>query len=424
MVGWVFLMGLSYVFEKTGVLSTGFWTEIREWWEVGKVVQQPPPPKSAREERWQQDIEHLARDLPLLHVNAYNNLSKDVFEGKIEALKADVPDLEDHEIVAGIMSIVASLQDTHTSCWRPLLNMERFPLQLHWFDNELYVVGADATAARAIGLRLVFIGTTETKEAAERISVYLPHGNLWDKLEHESALLVVSDLLHASGILEDRNRGRFTFMGKDGGTFTLDLTASLWTEWVSDRPIPMYRQSPDEYFWMKHLEGTRILWIKINACTQTEDFEELTSDAMALIDHDLVNTIVVDWRGNSGGNSLVFQPMHAGLQKRVKDKNLRIYGVIDQGTYSSALINALQFKRELPVTFLGEPTGDNPGNLGEVSSFTLPNSKLAVQYSTRLMDLNDNGKDTLMPDILISPSLADLLSGRDPVYEAIISGKP
>ena len=97
--------------------------------------------------------------------------------------------------------------------------------------------------------------------------------------------------------------------------------------------------------------------------------------------------------------------------------------MIDQGTYSSALLNALQFKSELPVTLLGEPTGDKPGDQGEVQSFILPNSKLTVQYTARFFNLSEEEREALMPDILLSADLDDCLSGRDPVYEAIISGK-
>jgi hypothetical protein len=426
LLGWILLMGLSYVFERAGITGTGIWSGVREWWESGKVGQEQPPPvrpEFTREEHWYQDIEYLGHNLPLLHANAQMSQSGDAFAEEIEDLKMRVPDLQDHEVVAGIMRMVASLQDPHTSCWRPLLGMKRFPLQLRWFDTELYVVGADAAAARALGSRLVSIGNTGVNEAAEMISAYLPYGNRWDKLEHEAALLVVSDLLHASGILDARDKGRFTFMKSDGETFTLNLTPSLWTQWVSEAPTPLYRQKPDEYFWMKHLEDTEILWIKINICTDPEAFEGFTKDAMSLIDYDLIDTIVIDWRGNSGGNSLVFRPMQEGLQKRAEEKRLRLYGIIDHGTYSSALINALQFKRELLATLLGEPTGDNPGNQSEVQSFVLPNSKLTVQYSTRFFDLNEGEKEALMPDILLSPSLQDYLSGIDPIYEAIVSGK-
>jgi C-terminal processing protease CtpA/Prc len=301
--------------------------------------------------------------------------------------------------------------------------MRRFPLQLRWFDDALYVVGADVAAARAIGLRLVSVGNTEIKEAAEMMGVYLPYGNRWDKREHEAALLVISDLLHASGILDSRDSGRFTFMKSDGSKLTLDLMPSIWIEWVPRSATPLYLKSPDVYFWMKHLEETRILWIRINICTNAEDFAEFTRDAMALIDHELVDTIVIDWRGNSGGNSLAFRPMLEGLKKRVKTSNLRLYGVIDHGTYSSALINALNFKRELPATLLGEPTGDKIGDQGEVRSFVLPNSKLTIQYTARFFDFAGADMEALMPDILISPGLNDILKGLDPVYEAIISGK-
>ncbi|MBN2242150.1 MAG: hypothetical protein JW793_05630 [Acidobacteria bacterium] len=425
LAGWVLFMGLSYVFERAGITGTGIWSGLHDWRQSGEADPADAPQKRefSREERWYQDLDHLAHNLTLLHADAFQRQSGDAFEEKVEGVKMRVPDLEDHEIVAGIMEIVASLGDAHTSCWRPLLGMKRFPIQLRWFDDELYVVEADATAARALGLRLAAVGTTEIKEAAERVRVYLPHGNRWDRRQHEAALLVVSDLLHASGVLDSRERGRFTFMKSDGSRFALDLTPSIWIEWVPRGQEPLYRKRPDEHFWMKHLEDTGILWIRINLCANTEDFAEFTQDAMSLIDYNLVDTLVIDWRGNSGGNSLVFRPMLEGLKKRLQKKSLRLYGIIDNGTYSSALINAAEYKRELAATLLGEPTGDKIGSQGEVRSFVLPNSKLTVQYSARYFNLAGLDSDALMPDVLLSPGLEDILAGCDPIYEAIISGK-
>jgi len=86
-------------------------------------------------------------------------------------------------------------------------------------------------------------------------------------------------------------------------------------------------------------------------------------------------------------------------------------------------MNALTFKQRLPVTLFGVPTGDKLNDFGEARTFSLPNSKMAVQYSTRYFKLADGYPEALMPDVQISLSSTDYFAGRDPVFETVVSGK-
>jgi hypothetical protein len=415
--------GLIYMYDRHGLTPEDVYDRVKARLSYDKKEPPPPSPAVQRIEQWSQDLDFLEQVLTEMHPDAFRTLPRKEFEADIEELKMYVPSLQDNEVVAGVMRIVARLGDEHTSCWKPLLSMERFPIELRWFEDGLYVIGAGRNAARTIGRRLAAIGDTPVEKAAELVSVYLPHANSWDKQNHEASLLVMADLLHASGILTNRTKGRFTFMENDGTRFSLDLTPSLWTQWQPPQnPPPLYRQEHDENFWMRHLENRQLLWIKINSCTNAEGFAEFTNNAMKLIDENPIGTVVIDWRNNSGGNSAVFWPMQKGLSARTVNKGLILYGVINHGTYSSATLNAFSFRRQLPVTLYGEPTSDRPGDFGEVKTFQLPNSRLAIQYSTRVSERVEGDPDALMPDVLIRESAADYLAGRDPVFNAIESG--
>jgi hypothetical protein len=96
--------------------------------------------------------------------------------------------------------------------------------------------------------------------------------------------------------------------------------------------------------------------------------------------------------------------------------------LIGPRTFSSAVLNAIQFRQRTAAILVGEPTGGEPNHYGEVKSFTLPNSGLSVYYSTRrFVYIEGDASSALEPDRVVPLMAADLLAGRDPVLEAVIA---
>lgn len=141
----------------------------------------------------------------------------------------------------------------------------------------------------------------------------------------------------------------------------------------------------------------------------------------ATLRHRPVSRLVWDVRFNGGGNS---QPGTRLAEKLADfmhrmDNPPRVYVVLGAATFSSAILNALDFKRLLGACWVGEETSGKPNHLGEVRSFTLPASGLQVQYSTKYFKNVDEEVDTLVPDVLIPMTFDDYRQGVDPVYEWI-----
>jgi uncharacterized protein (TIGR03437 family) len=188
------------------------------------------------------------------------------------------------------------------------------------------------------------------------------------------------------------------------------------------------------------LAAARVLYFKYNSFTEQSGlpFTDFAAGILRTIDNNPVDSFVIDLRGNTGGFGAQINPLTDGLQTRLPallaNPQFRIYGVVDKGTYSSALDLAEGLKTPLPpevlqafpnaaslVRIVGEPTGGKPGSYGEVKAFTLPSSGLSVNYSTVFHPaLNVPDAPSLTPDITIPNRSADLFARHDPVLAAII----
>lgn len=125
-------------------------------------------------------------------------------------------------------------------------------------------------------------------------------------------------------------------------------------------------------------------------------------------------------RNNGGGNSAqatAFIERLAGFLEQHPD--IKTYVVIGRKTFSSAILNTMDFKRLTDAVVVGEETAGKPNHFGEVRSFQLPGSKLRVAYSTKYFRRTDEEADTITPDVKVEMSFADFTNGVDPVYEWI-----
>jgi hypothetical protein len=85
------------------------------------------------------------------------------------------------------------------------------------------------------------------------------------------------------------------------------------------------------------------------------------------------------------------------------------------------MMAAVEFRNSLHALLIGEPSGSPPNEYGEIKDFTLPHSKIDVQYTTRYFRLlTDSNPQTLEPDLTVHRSIADFLSGRDPALDVAL----
>lgn len=101
----------------------------------------------------------------------------------------------------------------------------------------------------------------------------------------------------------------------------------------------------------------------------------------------------------------------------------RVYFLIGDGTYSSAIIFATLIKDNKLFTIVGQPTRGRPSHFGEMLVVKLPNSGVLCTISCKKFlrpDVKRDSEESLYPDVEIWPSYDDRFNGRDPVLDWVL----
>ena len=405
-------------------------------------------------EQWQQDLQFLASQLPLLHKNAFTKITPEQFNQAVADLSRDIPVLEAHEIVVRMMRIVAMIGDAHTDLTAAGSGQRfgSYPLRLYWFREGLYVTAAQAPYGRAVGARLVRIGATDVGQAYQAVGELIPHETEQWLMARSPALLVTPEVLHALRILPSLYAGHFVFKNAAGEEFAIDMSPALakgnvngntlpvergaspklnpalpksGLGWVTapdpaQGPLPSYLKHPDLNYWFEYLADAKTIYVQYNVCQNMPGlpFSQFQQNVANFASTHQVERAVIDLRNNSGGDSSVFDPMFRWVQTDPYfSQRGHTFVVTGRRTFSSGMINAAQLKYLTNAILVGEPTGGKPNSFGEVRSFRLPNSGLTIFYSTRFFDLLPDDPPYISPEIFVDVTAADYFAGHDAVFD-------
>ena len=375
-------------------------------------------------EQWREDLRAFAREMPKCHKNAFHAVSARDFATAIEALDRRIPTLETHGIVAGFQHLAAMIGDGHTFLHTDRL-YRTFPLELTWFGDDLRVVGADPAYAHAIGTRLVKLGDVDVADVTQRLQPLVPQAeNAWYVLDRSARVITQAEALAALHILSSSDAGVFTFEEDDGERFTLRIASTApgnRRPLQALAPAPLHRQRPGEAFWFTELPGSTVY-------ANFRGYENIEQHAAELLDFlrkRSARRLVIDMRHNGGGNyTLVRRHLLYKLQMLpAVNRPGGLYVVTGRGTFSAAMTNVTDFRRETDAILVGEPTGARPNGYQERGGFTLPHSGLEVSCSTLRYRFQPERDDlqAVMPDRRIDPDWRLYRTGRDPVLEWILA---
>lgn len=388
-------------------------------------------PPTVTKEEWRQDLRTFAEQLPKRHKNLYHAVSREQFERAVADLDAAIPTLQDHEIIVRLHLIAALVGDGHTGVHLPAY-FKRYPLALYWFGDDLRVIAASPDYEKALGARVVKIGALGIDEVQTRVNRCFPSAeneNAWYVLGTSPAFLVVPEVLHALGVVPDLEKALFTLEDESGTPFTLEI-APIEVRVVNGVPTlglksaakgePLFRQKPGEKFWFTYLPDGKTVYANFRG------YDGLGANAKALfrlVDANPTSRLVIDMRQNGGGD---FFEGRKHLIRAVKERPAintkgHLFVIVGRRTFSAALANAIDFRKDTNAILVGEPIGERPNSYSENDEMTLPNSRLVVSYSTRYYKFLDEDVPAVIPDKRIDPTWTDFRAGRDPVLEWILS---
>ncbi len=388
-----------------------------------------------RDENWKIQISYLKGQLPQLHKNLFFKITKEQWEKSCDDLIEQIPNLKDNQIRTSIMKIVASVGDSHTGAYY-YGTYEVYPYEFQWFKDGIFCEAATLSEKDAFCKRLVAIEDKPIEDIIDEAKDYISHENVsW--LKYQSLYWLTDyDFLDSLGLIKRKNSTKFTFEGKDGkrvDVFSRPYTDYGQIPWEKDSDYQeIIRNSPPIFraarylYWMGYVENIKLLYIQYNRCTEYINyrFSDFLADVKSVYQKYYPKMMVVDLRFNTGGNSAIAGPMIDWISGLPLNDPSRLFVIIDKPTYSSAVLNALQFKLQTKATFIGEPTGGKPNCYGEVRTFDLEPVKMRVSYSVKYFKyLIDSDPDSLNPDDLTETTSEEYFSGIDPIMDKIIEHK-
>lgn len=391
----------------------------------------------ARVKVWREDIDALIRELPQRHKNAFFKVSKEQFEQAAADLSAKVPTLTDAQIVIGLSALTAMLGDGHTSIaidfarW----NLRPYPVFPRTFSDGVFIVQTAANRADLLGAQVLAIDETPIEQVIEHLAGVISHDNEWALKNALVNWLSLAEALNAVGVVADMDHAKFHIRDAQGAERTLELAPlpvslaqarmvpmkALPNVPAADLPLSYQRRTASN--WFELLADPAALYVRYDRCADDKDksVEQFSTEALEAIGNQNVRTVIVDLRRNGGGNSELLRPLVQGLAKWKKNTpDAKIAVLIGRNTFSSAVMNAVELRRDAGAALYGEPTGGKPNHFGETRTFELPNSKIAVQYSTKFFKMQDEDTPGVMPDVMVELSSSDYIAARDPILQAAL----
>ena len=148
--------------------------------------------------------------------------------------------------------------------------------------------------------------------------------------------------------------------------------------------------------------------------------------AFALVDEHDAERLVIDLRGNRGGNNYLTQPLVHGVIRSRLDQAGKVFVLTDGKTFSAAQNCASYLERETWALFAGSPTGGAPNHCGDAETFVLPESGHMLFCSTVRWSDSDphDERRWIYPDLPVETRFADFVAGADPVLEAVLAYVP
>jgi hypothetical protein len=177
-------------------------------------------------------------------------------------------------------------------------------------------------------------------------------------------------------------------------------------------------------------DSSRTVFARVRAIVNPpggETFAGFVARLFAHVDSVGCRRLLLDLRGNGGGDNYLNQPLvHALIQRPALDRTGRLFVLIDRGTFSAAVSLVSDLQRETHALFVGEPTGAAPNSPGDPGRVRLPASGIGLRISTVFWAGSDprDPREFIAPDLPAMPSWADWLARRDPALAVIDAYRP
>ncbi len=300
-----------------------------------------------------------------------------------------------------VQRTLSSLGDGHTNAYPN-------------YDGQRYLKSIAGRKAEGWKLHSINSCTIDTLFKS-RYNLFCYEAESWGELSLRDNLSSLSGL-DFLGI--DPEGVTFTWVNEEGEFVTDTHTAAdflTMDEYLEYNAQYSAENQPPEQFVCYDYETELYsqVTLLLTECRYDEEYKEYLQLMFTDVKENGIKNVIVDLRGNGGGNSMVanefirylpvdtykvdgyyyrFGCFMLDFTKQTTVQNDKytdltfdgnVYLLTDSGSFSSAMLFAAYIKDNDLGTIIGEPPGNDPNGYGDVANFRLDNSGLYMSVSTK-----------------------------------------
>jgi hypothetical protein len=377
------------------------------------------------EEQWVEDLDFLEETIYKNHKQINHRISDEELKSKISSLRSRLDTLGAQQKLIEMIMIMSSVGDGHTTI-KSYDIFTYFPIHVKWFGTDLRIVWTIDSLSEILGLKINSIDGTDISSIHKQLKVLSPKGeNKYLLIQWGQQWVRNADVLHYFGISKSKSGISLRLEDQDGQLVNSWIPALTIKElkekqWIcAFDPLPLYMQNPG--YSLKHELLPGALYLNFRSYPTKEgmkdEIKELTN---TLSNHKDLSKLIIDLRNNGGGNFDIGRYMIDRLKRSAVLDNRNVFVITGRKTYSAAVVNALDFKKQFNALIVGEPPMQRPNGYSESYSFALPNSNIKASVSTEYYVFQNEDSDELILDKYFSPNFDLLKVGRDEIMEWIL----
>ncbi len=369
-------------------------------------------------QQFAEDLAYLKNELPKRHKNLFAKISEKEFNNKIAVIELKSTGLTNESFEIELYKLIREIGDEHTRL-EPRYR-EVFPLKFDFFREGIFVTHAGSAYAGLLGKRLDGIENTPMKALIGQFEKMINTENPAYFDTYFQHLVTQPRVLKGLGVIPSGASAHFLL---DDTLCT--VSAVVKENRLLDASAPLLKNSQPHNYWYHLTDNGEVLYFNYQRCAEQagKPFETFNNELWQLIERKKPKKIIVDLRNNSGGNSAILNPFLSRLSESYLNQQSRLYVLIGKNTFSSALMNAVNLKRNFQSVLVGQSTSGNVNHYGETRGFQLPNSGIIVGYSTRYWETWKGYEGALKPDVKTEYSIKNFTNGVDEAIEYVKSQK-
>lgn len=392
-------------------------------------------PDASKVDRWREEGRRIVQILEQVHPNPWFRCPRSRFLAAVADLEKNLPHLDEYRVILRWRVLLASLGDEHTLLFEDISESRSWPLLVRILPQGVFVRYTDEAHRDWLGARITAVGNEPVEDFLESLNPFVSAAvPSYRQVKLGMMFRFGWEWLTALRQVSDGTPAQLSLVLKNGRKIksTIESVDSGSVQWISlSGKGPLLRDvDPERSYAFRLLDRSRTLYLRYRAC-RNDDSESVETFAERLekgCQGLPLARVIVDLRGNGGGNSALFDPLNRWIEKqKVFARPGSVLVLTDARTFSSAFLNAWSLQ-ERGAKVLGAEPGQPINAYGDVRATALPGLHATLGCSTKSFILLPNENmawhQSLKPDAALDESINDSLGLTDSVLDRVLATPP